>query len=192
MQENDLVQIFSAVCAYIADNMVDLLTPHLGDKQEMIRPLFEDAHITHIDDWWNNKMSNHFVEYMAQIASFRKDNPSATQENIDMGIKEIQESDVLWEQFRAMDDGSPQSQIEILKHVPHNAQYASELTQTDGYKALDRICEGIGNVIVWPMVTVNTDATDLKSAFYLNAAIVSTDGVPLKKKLENYTPKPLI
>lgn len=182
MNKNDLVQAFSDVCAYIADNMHELIPPHLNGTDLMITPLFKNAHITNIDEWWNN--DNHFENYLAQIAALRQDNPTSTQENMNVGVGEIQESEALYNQICAMDDGSSQSKIEILKHLPHNAQYATELTETDGYQKLSDACEKIGDIVVWPMVTVDPNAKDLKSAFYLNVALVSTDEMPLKQKIK--------
>lgn len=184
MSGNNLTTIFSQVCQHIADNMQELLLPNLNDSDLMITPLFEDAHITDIDDWWYG--DNHFEKYIAQINSLESDASGSMQENIDNGIAEIQDSDVLWAQLRALDDGVEEAQLEALKYIPHNAQYASELMETDGYKALDRICNIIGDIVVWPMVTINTEATNLKSAFYLNVAIVSTDDKPLKAKLKSF------
>jgi hypothetical protein len=184
MKKNNLTIIFSQVCQRIADNITDLLVDNLNPDDLMITPLFEDAAITNIDEWW--KTNEHFAKYTAQIHGLARDMPDSMQENIDMGIAEIQESETLWEQLRGLDDASESAQLTSLKHIPHNAQYASELMETDGYKALDRVCEKIGNVVAWPMVTIDADALDLKSAFCLNVAIVSTDERPLKQKLESF------
>jgi hypothetical protein len=184
MSRNNLTTIFSQVCQHIADNMQELLLPNLNDSDLMITPLFEDAHITDIDDWWNR--DNHFKQYITQVSSLESDAPGSMQENMENGLGEVQESETLWAQLRALDDGSEEAQLEALKYIPHNAQYASGLMETDGYKALDRICDTIGDIVVWPMITINTEATNLKSAFYLNVAIVSTDDKPLKAKLESF------
>ncbi len=112
--------------------------------------------------------------------------PHSRQENLDAGIEEIQESPVLWGQLQTMVDGSDDGMIAVLKHIPHVAQYASCLTDTDGYKKLDALTERMDGVFIWPMVTLDSDSSELKTAFYLNVSIISADGSDLKPKIQNF------
>ena len=182
MDKNELVMAFSYVCGYIADNIETILLPHLDDEQLMITPHFTNAHIVDMNQWWET--DNHFPRYLLQIEDLASDDPNSRQENIDAGIEEIQENPMLWKQLKSLMDGSDAGVLAVLKHIPHVAQYATCLTVTDGYKKLDALTEQMDNVFIWPMVTLNNEANDLKSAFYVNVSIISGNGGALKPKLQ--------
>jgi hypothetical protein len=184
MKKDDLVNAFSAVCAYIADNFQELLLPHLDDDIAMITPHFENAHIADINTWW--EWDDHLAKYIMQIEDLAGEDPNSRQENINAGIEEIRENPNLWSELQAMKDGTDEGIINILKYIPHVAQYASSLTNTVGYKKLDALTQRMDNVIIWPMITLYTNAPDLKSAFSINVSVVSADGSPLKPKIQKF------
>jgi len=183
MKKSDLVSAFSQVCNYIADNAQDLLVPNLDDTQEMITPIFEDVPIDDIDKWWED--DNNLSRYLLQIEELAAQDPASRQENIEHGLAEIQESETLMAQLRQMTGINGEGNLDVLKHIPHVADYARQFKQTEGFKKLDALCLRMDNVIVWPTMTVNTEAGNLKKAFYLNVSVLSTDGSPLKPKLQN-------
>lgn len=182
MEKNDLVLAFSEVCSYVADNMHALLLPNLIETQEMATPLFEDAHIQNIDDWW--KLNNHLAKLIAYLEGVESNVEGGMQGNIDSGIQELENYPHLIEELRVIHDASHTPTASLLKYIPHSADYSEILKDCDGYRKLDKRCAAMDNVVAWPMITVGSEPKDLKSAFYLNVAILSADNTPLKPKIE--------
>lgn len=176
-----LTAVFSAVCSHIAQNMPTIILPNLDDDQEMATPLFEDAHIENINEWWD--MDNHMPKFIAYLEGIERNVPGGMQSNIDSGLESLQEHPHLVEELRVIHDSSHSPTAAILKYIPHVAEYSDVLKNTDGYRALDETCQTMDNVIAWPMVTVAPNPKNLKAAFSLNVAILSTDGAPLKPKI---------
>lgn len=177
-----LIDTFSRVCIHIADHAPSLLIPNLDSDQEMITPLFKDADIENIDDWWG--FDENLVKYLGEIISVENDVAGSMQENINGGLQELAQHPHLIEELRDIHDRAANPTGEVIKYIPHVAQYADCLTQTAGYKQLDALTEKIGECVVWPVVTLKSAPRNLKGAFNLNVAIVSTDGTPLKPKLQ--------
>ena len=189
MNKNNLISAFSNVCAHITDTIHDLLLPKLDDEMEMVTPIFKDAHIEDIQTWWD--IDNHLARFIAYLTDIESNVEGGMQDNINAGIDELRAHPHLLAQLQAIHDASHTPTAEILKYIPHVAEYSNVLKATDGYKKLDTYLSQANNVIAWPIVTLGGNPTHLKSAFYLNVAILSADNTPLKPKIQSL-PRPAL
>lgn len=182
MNKNDLILAFSNVCDYVAGNIHALSLPNLNNDQEMITILLEDAHIEDIQDWWD--IDNHLAKWIVYLDKLETEEHGSRQDNIDQGVEELGWYPHLIEELANIHALSHAEGVEVLKYIPHVAEYSKVLKEADGYKKLDERCKQMENVVAWPMVTVGGEPKNLKSAFYLNVAVLSSDNKPLKPKIQ--------
>lgn len=184
MNKFDLINAFSDVCNYVADNIHDLLLPNLNNDMVMVTPIFHEAHINDVDQWWG--WNDHYSKYIMQIHCLEQDNPGSRDENIDAAISEIKENKRHYRQLRKLNDGSNEGMLEVIKFLPHVAQYADQFIECAGYRKLDSLTQRMDGVIIWPNVTHNPEALNLKEAFFLNVTVVSSDQKPLRPKIKQF------
>lgn len=181
MNKNELVQAFSRACADMAMFMDIYLPVRLDSDSVIAAPLFEETAIDDIEDWWN--MGEHLKDYVLQNTRLYEQDYNAYNDGFQAAIEELQKNENLIDQFRVFINQADHN-INYLKYLPHRADYATLLKESDGYKELEKVCAKMPHVSVHPLVSVDTDKNDLRSAFCLGVQIVSTTCRPLVSKIE--------
>lgn len=182
MNKNDLVEAFSVACMDMAMFMDEYLLPNIHPESPVAAPLFEETAIEDIHEWWET--DNHLQKYKVQVAKLYQSDWTQHNQQFQNAVAELQQNENLIAQYRNFINEADKND-DYLKYLPHHADYASMLTETDGYKELKRVCDAMSNVSVRPLIMVDADKNDLVSAFCLSVHFETTDNMPLAPKIES-------
>ena len=181
MNKNELVEAFSRACADMAMFMDIYLPARLDSDSVVAAPLFEETEIDDIENWWDT--DTHLKDYVLQNTRLYEQDYNAYNDGFQAAIAELQKYEDLIDQFRVFINQADHN-MNYLKYLPHRADYAHDLKETSGFRDLQKTCAQMPNVAVYPLVNVDTDKNDLRSAFCLGVQIVSTTSRPLVSKIE--------
>lgn len=179
MDKDKLKKIFSRACLDMAMFIDIYMRRDLDKTATEAAPLFEETGISDINEWW--AIDDHPAGYASQLIRNREQNPAAYGVEFEKAIAELQKNEELIDQFRDLITLADIND-DYLKFIPHRAEYAKILTETDGFRELQGVCAQMPNVTVTPLVTVDPDKNALKSAFCLAIHVLSTDNKPLLPK----------
>lgn len=181
MNKNELVEAFSRACLDMAMFMDIYLPVKLNEEDVSAAPLFEEAEIDNIENWW--QIGSHLKDYVIQNTNLYVRDYKAYNDNFQLAAAELQQNENWMNQFSEFVNQA-ENNVNYLKYLPHRADYAKCLTESHGFEELKKICQKMPNVDVYPLISVDADKQDLKSAFCLGVQIVSTTGRPLVSKIE--------